>query len=66
VGIATELVEESWAREVPLLPYHIYVKIAYHLAQELVPGIRSSAFRPNSGAACSITGSRQLKSPPII
>ena len=28
------IIEESWAREQPLPPYHIYLKIAYHLSQE--------------------------------
>jgi len=36
VDISEELVEiiqTSWAREQPLPPYHIYVKMAYHLSQ---------------------------------
>ena len=28
------IIQESWAREQPLPPYHIYLKIAYHLSQE--------------------------------
>jgi superfamily II DNA or RNA helicase len=46
VDISTELVqviEQSWARETPLPPYHIYVKMAYHLAQEARAGL--SEFR---------------------
>lgn len=46
VDISNELVqviEESWAREVPLPPYQIYVKMAYHLAQEARAGL--SEFR---------------------
>jgi len=27
-------VDESWAREALIPPYHIYVKMAYHLSQE--------------------------------
>jgi superfamily II DNA or RNA helicase len=46
VDISDELVqviEESWAREIPLPPYQIYVKMAYHLAQEARAGL--SEFR---------------------
>ena len=38
-----QVIEESWAREVPLPPYYIYVKMAYHLAQEARAGL--SEFR---------------------
>jgi len=38
-----EIIEESWAREKLRPPYHIYVKIAYHLAQEARAGL--SEFR---------------------
>ena len=37
IDISDELagiIENSWAREVPIPPYHIYVKIAFHLSQE--------------------------------
>ena len=34
-----EIIEESWAREEPVLPYHIYVKMAYHLSQEARAGL---------------------------
>src|SRR5229473_7276264 len=33
------IVEESWARETPIPPYHIYVKMAYHLSQEARAGL---------------------------
>ena len=42
VDISQELVgiiEESWAREELVPPHHIYVKIAYHLAQEARAGL---------------------------
>ena len=29
-----ELIDESWAREASIPPYHIYLKIAYHLSRE--------------------------------
>ena len=34
-----EIIEESWAREEPIPPYHIYVKMAYHLSQEARAGL---------------------------
>jgi len=46
IDISDELVtiiEESWAREEPIPPYHIYVKMAYHLSQEARVGL--SEFR---------------------
>ena len=42
VDISKELVdiiEESWAREELIPPYHIYIKIAYHLSQEARAGL---------------------------
>jgi hypothetical protein len=38
-----DVIEESWAREVPVPPYQIYVKMAYHLSQEARAGL--SEFR---------------------
>jgi hypothetical protein len=43
IDISAELVqiiEESWAREALIPPYHIYVKMAYHLSQEARAGLR--------------------------
>jgi SNF2 family DNA or RNA helicase len=41
-----EIIEESWAREKLIPPYHIYLKMAYHLSQEARSGL--SEFRiPN-------------------
>ena len=34
-----KVIEESWAREEDIPPYHIYLKIAYHLAQEARAGL---------------------------
>jgi len=42
VDISDELVkiiDESWAREVPVPPHHIYVKMAYHLSREAREGL---------------------------
>jgi hypothetical protein len=52
VDISAELVqviEESWAREVPLPPYQIYVKMAYHLAQEARAGLSEFRIPPEFG-----------------
>jgi phosphatidylserine/phosphatidylglycerophosphate/cardiolipin synthase-like enzyme len=46
VDITAELIaaiEQSWARETQIAPYHIYIKMAYHLAQEARAGL--SEFR---------------------
>jgi len=37
------VIEESWAREMSIPPYHIYVKMAYHLSREARAGL--SEFR---------------------
>ena len=42
IDISNELaaiIDESWAREELIDPYHIYVKIAYHLSQEARAGL---------------------------
>ena len=44
IDISKELqqtIDESWAREVPIPPYHIYLKMAYHLSQEALAGLNS-------------------------
>lgn len=38
-----ELIDESWAREELIPPYHIYLKIVYHLSHEALAGL--SEFR---------------------
>ncbi|MCK4794629.1 MAG: DEAD/DEAH box helicase family protein [Desulfobacteraceae bacterium] len=38
-----QIIEESWAREKLIPPYHIYIKMAYHLAEEARAGL--SEFR---------------------
>ena len=35
-----EIIEQSWATEIPRLPYHIYLKMAYHLSEEARVGLR--------------------------
>src|SRR3984957_11154511 len=52
VDISAELVqviEQSWARETPLPPYYIYVKMAYHLAQEARAGLSEFRIPPEFG-----------------
>ncbi len=34
-----EIIDSSWAREQPIPPYYIYLKIAYHLSQEARSGL---------------------------
>jgi SNF2 family DNA or RNA helicase len=34
-----QIIHESWAREEPVPPYHIYLKMAYHLSQEARAGL---------------------------
>jgi superfamily II DNA or RNA helicase len=34
-----EIIDNSWAREEPIPPYHIYLNIAYHLSQEARVGL---------------------------
>ena len=34
-----EIIEGSWAREEPVPPYHIYIKMAYHLSHEARAGL---------------------------
>jgi SNF2 family DNA or RNA helicase len=34
-----EIINDSWAREVPVDPYLIYLKMAYHVAQEAISGL---------------------------
>jgi superfamily II DNA or RNA helicase len=34
-----EIIDTSWAREEPIPPYHIYLKMAYHLSQEARSGL---------------------------
>jgi len=38
-----KVIDESWARETAIPPYHIYVKMAYHLSREVRAGL--SEFR---------------------
>jgi superfamily II DNA or RNA helicase len=38
-----DIIENSWARETPIPPYHIYLNIAYHLSTEARAGL--SQFR---------------------
>ena len=44
-----QAIEESWAREEALPPYQIYVKMAYHLAQEARAGLSEFRIPPEFG-----------------
>jgi len=37
------IIDNSWAREVPIPPYHIYLKMAYHLSNEARAGLAEYA-----------------------
>jgi superfamily II DNA or RNA helicase len=41
-----EIIDTSWARSVPIPPYHIYLKIAYHLSQEARFGLTENKIPP--------------------
>ena len=52
VDISEELVEiidESWAREEAIPPYHIYLKMAYHLSQDARAGLQEFKIPPIFG-----------------
>ncbi len=44
-----EIIEQSWAREEPIPPYHIYVKMAYHLSREARAGLSEFRIPPEFG-----------------
>ena len=50
-----EVIEQSWAREDAVPPHHIYVKIAYHLAQEARADLSEFRIPPDFAACSSIT-----------
>ena len=43
------VIESSWARVEPIAPYHIYLKIAYHLSQEARAGLNEFAIPKDFG-----------------
>ena len=45
----TEIIDTSWAREEPIPPYHIYLKMAYHLSQEARAGLSQFAVPKDFG-----------------
>ncbi|MCK6580988.1 MAG: phospholipase D-like domain-containing protein [Anaerolineae bacterium] len=42
-----QVIAESWAREKTLSPYEVYLKMAYHLAQEALAGLSGEFKLPN-------------------
>lgn len=44
-----EVIDQSWASEVTVPPYHIYLKMAYHLAQEARAGLSQFRIPPEFG-----------------
>ena len=48
-----QIIEESWAREALVSPYHVYLKMAYHLSHEARAGLgRVQKSRGCSAIAC--------------
>ncbi len=45
-----QIIDESWAREDPIPPYHIYLKMAYHLSQEARAGLAEFQIPRDFGA----------------
>lgn len=45
-----QVIEESWARETLIPPYHIYIKMAYHLSQEARAGLNEFRIPADFGA----------------
>jgi SNF2 family DNA or RNA helicase len=53
IDISDELVqviEQSWASEIEIPPYHVYLKIAYHLSQEARAGLSEFQIPADFGA----------------
>jgi superfamily II DNA or RNA helicase len=44
-----QIIEQSWAREEPVPPYHVYLKIAYHLSEEARLGLLEYSIPPVFG-----------------
>ncbi len=44
------IIRESWASEEPVKPYHIYIKMAYHLSREAQEGMAKYHLPPDFGA----------------
>jgi superfamily II DNA or RNA helicase len=42
-----DIIEESWARSETLKPYHLYLKMAYHLSQEARAGLAEFSLPPD-------------------
>ena len=45
-----DVIDESWARERPLSPYHVYLKMAYHLSREARSGVGEFRIPPDFGS----------------
>ena len=45
----SEVIDQSWARHEAIPPHHIYVKMAYHLAQEARSGLSTFRIPPEFG-----------------
>lgn len=61
-----EIIEESWARETSIPPYHIYLKIAFHLSQEARRGLADFRIPRDFGNQLFEFQAPPSRSPPII
>ncbi len=61
-----EIIDESWAREEILPPYHIYLKMAYHLSQEARAGLSEFRIPRDFGTSSSTSRRRPSRSPRTI
>lgn len=43
------IIDESWARETRIPPYHVYLKMVYHLSQEARAGLAEFSIPPDIG-----------------
>jgi superfamily II DNA or RNA helicase len=48
--ILAEIIEQSWAREQPVSPYLVYLKVAYHLAFDAIEAPREFSLPPEFDA----------------
>jgi hypothetical protein len=61
-----QIIEESWAREELLPPYHIYVKMAYHLSNEARSGLAGFQIPKDFGQRLFEFQTAAVKTPRII
>jgi hypothetical protein len=58
-----DIIDSSWAREAEIPPYHIYLKMAYHLSQEARAGLAEFEIPRSSGTSSSTSRRPRSRSP---